>query len=261
MPEDEGPRQAWELISQWWDEQSGEGDPFHTHLIHPFIDRCLPLQPGDTLLDLACGNGSVARRFARRGVLVTAVDFSRGFIDIARAKSHGIAGITFEQLDLTSPEELQRLPATAFKAALCSMALHDMPDIDPLLSALPRVLEPGGRFVCSIVHPYFNSTPRMSLVSEDDFSQPTIVTTHSLRVFDYLTPASFLFRGKQEQPVPHPNYHRPLQAILASCFSVGLLMDGYFEPSAALMPDDVESTWKKIPTIPPVLILSFRLRS
>jgi hypothetical protein len=36
-------------------------------------------------------------------------------------------------------------------------------------------------------------------------------------------------------------------------------MDGYFEPSAALMPEGIESTWKKIPAIPPVLILSFRV--
>jgi 2-polyprenyl-3-methyl-5-hydroxy-6-metoxy-1,4-benzoquinol methylase len=255
------PRETWNQLSRWWDDQTGEGDAFHRHLIHPLLDRCLSLTRGSRLLDLACGNGAVARRFASRGVMVTAVDFSETFLEIAKAKGNDPGTIDYRLMDIGRGEELNHLATGSFDAAVCSMALHTLRDIDPLLTTLARVLVPNGRFVCSIVHPYFNSTPCMSIVSEDDFSQEPIRSTRSVRVFDYLTPVGFLARAKPDQPLPHHNYHRPLSALLAGCFAAGFVLHGYHEPSAALLPDDTKSLWKQLPTIPPVLVMSFRLTS
>jgi cyclopropane fatty-acyl-phospholipid synthase-like methyltransferase len=40
------------------------------------VERLLALQPGERVLDVACGNGVMARRLALLGGRVTAVDFS-----------------------------------------------------------------------------------------------------------------------------------------------------------------------------------------
>lgn len=250
---------TWEKLSGWWDEAIGEGDTFHQHLIYPFIESSLSLQAGDRLLDLACGNGCLGRRFAANGVLVTGVDFSSTFLEIARRKSERMEGVNYLLLDLTCPDHLAQLPETSFHAVVCSMALHNMHTIEPLVRAVARVIKPGGRFVCSTLHPYFNSTPSMSILKEEDFSQPLIEATHSIRIFDYLQPAAFLARGKQDQPMPHHNFHRPLQSLLQTFFAAGFVMDGYFEPSADLMPTEVQSRWKSLPGISPVLIISFRM--
>ncbi len=259
MEGDKEVRLAWDRLSVWWDLTFGDADPFHLQLVYPFLDECLALAPGQRLLDLACGNGALARRFARHGVRVTAVDFSRGFLDIAAGKSAELDGIEFLELDLTDPDDLARLPEHAFDAAVCSMALHDMERIEPLLCALPRALTANGKFACAIPHPHFNSTPQMSVLREDDYSQPAMVTTYSLRIRDYLSLAAFVHRVKDEQPLPHCNFHRPLQSILPSCFAAGFRMEAYYEPSGALLPEDSPSIWKKLPGIPPVLIMSFSL--
>jgi len=252
-------RAVWERIAAWWDEQCGEGDDFHTHLIHPFLDTCLQLPKGSVLLDLACGNGSLSRRFARRGIKVTAVDFSETFLTIARKRSASHLPIEFVKADLTDREDLQRIPSIGFDAALCSMALHNLGTIEPLLNRLAQVLKPSGAFVCSVPHPCFNSTPGLSMLKEDDFSPPVVTTTYSMRVKNYLSTAEFNLSAKKDQPEPHYNVHRPLQDILGHCFRAGFRMNAVFEPSGALLPAEIESRWKDAPEIPPVLVMSFEL--
>lgn len=48
------------------------------------IGRILSLAPGMTVLDLACGHGRIANRLAERGCVVTGLDASPGFLDLAR---------------------------------------------------------------------------------------------------------------------------------------------------------------------------------
>jgi SAM-dependent methyltransferase len=60
-------------------------------------------------------------------------------------------------VDATDEERMLALGEERFDAAVCNMALMDMPVIDPLMRALRRLLKPEGRFVFSVQHPAFNS--------------------------------------------------------------------------------------------------------
>lgn len=54
----------WDRNAGFWDGHFKEGNDFHRLLVSPSIERLLELQPGEQVLDVACGNGALARRLA-----------------------------------------------------------------------------------------------------------------------------------------------------------------------------------------------------
>jgi SAM-dependent methyltransferase len=75
----------WDRMAAWWDEKQGEeGDRWHRLLIEPPFERVIGDVGGLRVLEVACGNGRLARRMARGGATVTAVDASEGMILRAR---------------------------------------------------------------------------------------------------------------------------------------------------------------------------------
>jgi 2-polyprenyl-3-methyl-5-hydroxy-6-metoxy-1,4-benzoquinol methylase len=65
----------WEEMAAWWDEKQGEeGDLWHRTLIDPTLLRVLGPVENLDVLDLACGNGYIARKLARSEARVVGVD-------------------------------------------------------------------------------------------------------------------------------------------------------------------------------------------
>jgi SAM-dependent methyltransferase len=57
---------GWDHMAEWWDDHLGEeGDLWHRALIDPPLLRLAGQVSGKCVLDLACGNGYLSRRFAR----------------------------------------------------------------------------------------------------------------------------------------------------------------------------------------------------
>ncbi len=216
----------WERIADFWDDHLGEGNDFQKQLIMPATDRLLEPKPGQTILDIACGNGNYARRLAELGANVVACDLSERFLQRAKAKPGAAnAAIEYRRIDATDAEQLLTLEKNRFDSAVCSMALMDMPTVDPLLQTLPKLLKPGGRFVFSVPHPCFNSSgTRMTaeLVNESGHMEQTF----GIAVRDYLQTRPDLSSGILHQPEPHFCFHRPISMLLQSCFDSGFNVDG-----------------------------------
>ena len=138
---------AWDTNAAFWDQRMGEGNEFHRKLVEPATLALLELEPGQRVLEAACGNGQFARRIAGMGAAVTAFDFSAPMIDIAKARTGAVLSIDYRVIDAVDSGALLGLGEKRFDAAVCSMALMDMSDIAPLLGALPVLLKPSGRFV------------------------------------------------------------------------------------------------------------------
>jgi 2-polyprenyl-3-methyl-5-hydroxy-6-metoxy-1,4-benzoquinol methylase len=105
------------------------------------------------LLDLACGQGRIARALARRGASVLGVDISEELLGRAReiARDDGL-GVEYASVDVTAETALA---GERFDGVVCNFGLSDIDDLDAALAAVQRVLQPGGAFVFSILHPCF----------------------------------------------------------------------------------------------------------
>src|SRR5438132_9301411 len=80
-------RAVWDANAAFWDEHMEAGATWQQSLIEPAVERVLRLEPGERVLEIACGNGEFARRMAWLGAVVVAAGFSEPLLDPARA--HG----------------------------------------------------------------------------------------------------------------------------------------------------------------------------
>ena len=254
---------VWDGIAEWWDDQIGDGNNFQDYLIEPATERLLSLQPGEHVLDIACGAGRFTRRMAALGAAITAIDHSEKFIRRARERTTEHADkIEYRVLDASDTSALIALGRERFDAAVCTMGLMDMSSIEPLISTLPKLLKPGGRFVFSITHPVFNSGTSF-LVAEQYDKDGKISTRYGVTVTDYARPYVQMGIGIVGQPEPQHYFHRPTSLLFNTCFKYGFALDGMEEP---LFPEDFQGKSKmplsfyNMPTIPPVLVARMVLR-
>src|SRR5262245_36102606 len=248
-------REAWDVNARFWDERMAEGNDFFISLIWPSVEKLLRPQPGEKLLDIACGNGLTSRRLAQAGATVVAFDFSEEMISAAKTRS--IDGqIDYRMVDATDADALRALGSGTFDGALCNMALMDMSDIRPLMNAAASLLRPGGRFVFSTIHPCFNN-PSVVQMGELEDREGELVTTYSVKISRYLTPYTQLGLAMHGQPVPHPYFHRPLGMLLQEMFDAGFTLDALEE--RAFSPEysggSTPFSWSgQFSEIPPVLV-------
>jgi len=253
----------WDRLAEWWDDKIGDGNDFQDYLIEPATERLLALQPGEQVLDIACGAGRFARRMAALGATITAVDHSEKFIQRARERTPDHADkIEYRVLNASDTSALITLGEKRFDAAVCTMALMDMSSIEPLISTLPKLLKPGGRFVFSVTHPVFNSGSSR-LVAEQYDKDGEILTRYGVTITDYARPYAHMGLGIIGQPVPQHYFHRPISLLFNTCFRHGFVLEGLEEPT---FPEGFQGksrmplSYNNMPTIPPVLVARMVLK-
>lgn len=227
----------------------------------PSLVSLLAPQPGQRILDIACGNGLTSRRLAALGANVTAFDFSANLIEKARARSSNLPSlISYYVIDATDEQQLLSLGQESYDSALSNMALFDMADIETLFRTLPRLLKPTGTFVFSLMHPAFNNASSMHVMEE--FDDGEIKTIYSVKISRYMTSYHAKGLALRGQPKPQMYFERPLQYYLNLGFQNGFVLDGFEE--RAFPPDHPQTSplgWGgKFSEIPPALIARFRLK-
>ncbi|MCI4369371.1 MAG: class I SAM-dependent methyltransferase [Thermoplasmata archaeon] len=255
-------RRIWDENADWWDETVGEGNLTQQLILGPATDRLLVPRKGEEILDIACGNGHYARRLARTGARVVAVDISEKFLAKARSRSEkeGLK-IDFLSLDVTATEALSGLGRGRFDAAVCTMALMDIPDARAVFRGALAVLKEGGRFVFSITHPSFNQLGATKVAEEADDSAGSggLRTRYFVKVETYATPRSGRGIGIPGQPSPHYYFERPLGLLLKEAFDAGFRLDALEELTC---PEGMTPTrplsWPQFREIPPFLAARLR---
>jgi SAM-dependent methyltransferase len=132
------------------------GDSFSAtrHRIQPGVRRVLEMLNGDeSILDLGCGNGELARELAQRGQRGSylGVDFSLPLLRNAKSQPEGFSA-TFMQVDLTTLDKLSILDDLSFDFIFAFAVLHHIPSSDLRLNILKKIfqwLKPDGYFIHS----------------------------------------------------------------------------------------------------------------
>lgn len=248
-------KETWEKMGEWWDDNMDEGDIFHRYLVHPNVLRQLELTSDDNVLDLACGNGALTRKISHAiQKPVFGIDFSSTLLNRAKKRDAELGFQNIYRLgDLMDNQALNHYQDKKINKAVCSLALHDIEDITPLTENLASLLPKGGYVVIAVLHPCLNSG-NIGLANANTKDIAVMRST-------YIKSIRLLSCGKENQPQPHPHFHRSLSVLMNDFFSKGFLLDKCDEPIfsvdelSAIGPDFL---WAKMPEISPVLILRFR---
>jgi len=220
--------ESWDRMAGWYDAKQGDvGDLWHRTLIDPTFLRVVGDVRGRRVLDLACGNGYLSRRFARAGAKVVAVDASARMVERARAREdREPLGIEYHVADVV---HLSMLGAASFDLVACNMALMDIEDAAGAIREVARVLRSKGRFVASLAHPCFDQGPTSTWLLERFFR----TTNVSRKVTRYREPFhdEIPWEIAPGQIVTTTGYHRPLSWYAQVLREAGLLIQSLEEPA------------------------------
>lgn len=125
---------------EWNSSRYAENARFVSDLGQPVVDLLAP-QPGERILDLACGDGALTEKLVLAGAQVVGVDASSDMVEAARRR-----GIDARQMDAYHLEF-----SSEFDAVLSNAALHWMKrEPDEVLRGVHRSLKNGGRFAAEM---------------------------------------------------------------------------------------------------------------
>ncbi|EFY87644.1 methyltransferase type 11 [Metarhizium acridum CQMa 102] len=290
-----GIHSSWIENAEWWDTTMGlHGNKYWQQLQKPSLERLVPVQPGCRALDLATGNGLVARWLAGKGASVIASDGSEDMIKRAaqRSSPEEAERISYRLLDVTLAEAFEDLyksepavrekstPTTAlstgklvpanhvlawknggFDIVTCNMALMDISDLEPLADALPKLLKRGGIFFATLLHPIFftsGATRFVEVVTNEATGEYYNARGKVIR--EYREKAPWRGVAVNGQPAFQLYFHRPLDVLLGTFFKTGLVMDNveelYFDETDAIRERPESSA--NYTQIPAIMALRFR---
>src|SRR5438874_4488280 len=136
------PKTDWGGVAQWYDQLVGdEGSEYQREVVLPGVIRLLAPKADESMLDIACGQGVLARMLHERGVKMTGVDAARELIAAARQRSD--PAITYHVGDARKLADV--VPVTDhFDAAACVLAIQNIHPIHGIFEGVARALKSTG---------------------------------------------------------------------------------------------------------------------
>ncbi|MBI5140034.1 MAG: methyltransferase domain-containing protein [Candidatus Vogelbacteria bacterium] len=219
---------GWGRVANWYDELLGKDGSYQADVILPSVLRLLDIKNGETVLDLATGQGFFARHFRDLGAKVIASDVSHELIDIARkadlSQGNGkdLPAGRQESIKyfIEASNNLNFLPDGSVDKIAIILALQNIEDISGTFTECFRVLKSGGRLVLVINHPALR-VPKESSWGFDEKGD-----VQFRRVDRYLSEFKVAIKmhpGEKDSPFT-VSFHRPLQYYFKMLCSAGFLV-------------------------------------
>ena len=176
---------------------------------------------GTRVLDLACGWGPLSRELADRGAIVTGVELSEPLLERARAvETDQPRGICYIHGDASTQAWWDH---QSFDGVVCNMALMDIDNLDAAAVTIGEVLQPGGWFNISLLHPCFPGEAR-----SDGDTLPSWPPQRGYGTEGWWTTESVGVRGHVGAN------HRKLSTYLNALLAAGLEFTRFTEPDPLL---------------------------
>ncbi|MEV8372197.1 class I SAM-dependent methyltransferase [Kribbella sp. NPDC056861] len=195
-------------------------DPDGAGLIDPTFDALAGEVRGQRVAAVACGQGRDARRLADLGAEVVGIDASESLLAHARElERQSPRGIEYVHGDA---QDLRPLADASFDGVVCYMALMDIPELEPTLRSVARILKPDGWFVAVITHPCYKSPAHGELVDHVEGTYRRIAG----RYFEEGPHNS----ATRWEILPRVAYHRMLSTYVNTLVGAGLSIEQMAEP-------------------------------
>jgi ubiquinone/menaquinone biosynthesis C-methylase UbiE len=233
-------------IAEWYDSWVGTHS-MREDAFFPAVEALMGEVAGRRICDLACGQGRVARHLADRGASVVGIDLSARLLAIARHYEEAVPrGIEYRHGDARS---LDSIADSTFDGVVCHMALMDIPDLAPTLHSVARILQPGGWFVFSILHPCYHTARS----GEMALPEGTVRT-----IGRYFVEGYWRSDTRPGPPGKVGAYHRTLSTYVNALTEAGLTLERMSEPRptddladapSLLSRSDWRPVWEEVPAV------------
>lgn len=199
---------SWGRVANWYNNLiEKDKDSYQRKLILPSLIRLLEIKKGETIVDLACGQGFFAREFSKLGARVIGVDISPELIDIAKqdkSSPRDEAGVKYH---VSSADNLSFIKDGSVDKVVIILSLQNIENTNGVIKEASRVLKSNGKLFVVLNHPAFR-IPKESSWGWDEAKK-----------IQYRRLDSYISESK-EQIQMHPgekpwektiSFHRPLQ--------------------------------------------------
>lgn len=194
---------SWNKVSNWYDDLLKDDDSYQAKVIVPNLLRVLSLKKGESVYDLACGQGYFANIFAHEGANVVASDLSKNLIETAKKNSK--EKISFY---ITPAHRAQFLKDNSIDTIVIVLAIQNIENVGEVFAECNRVLKKGGRIVLVLNHPSFR-VPQGSDWYFENGVQSRLVSQYlsPSKIFIDMTPGEKNPKNK----IKTISFHRSLQ--------------------------------------------------
>src|SRR5437870_4280129 len=137
------PEDAWSAVADAWDANVDEIDAHSVGATAALLDR-VAVQPGDRVLELAAGPGSLGATWSQlvgpAGAVVVS-DISPGMVEVARCRNAALGNVETAVIDAAAIDRADG----SFDVVACRMGLMFTSDPAVAFAEILRVLRPDGR--------------------------------------------------------------------------------------------------------------------
>ncbi len=228
-------RQGWESEAQNWVKfaRTPGHDHSHDETNMPALLDLLPA-PGRATLDVACGEGRLARQLQSLGHRVAGIDASPTMVQFAGGHASAAPAVLADATGLPFRDG-------AFDLAVAYMCLHDIDDMPHAVAEIARVLGRSGRLCAAIPHPISTA----GSFQGRDAGAPFVISASYLETAPLRMVAD---RGGIR--LTFHSEHRPLESYTRALEASGLLIEAIREvkpPDHLAGRDPAARRWQRIP--------------
>jgi ubiquinone/menaquinone biosynthesis C-methylase UbiE len=210
------------MASNWMDrlnaqlyEEYAQSFPMYRVLGKKLIEVA-EIQPGQTVVDLACGTGIVTvqlqEQLQDQGKII-GVDMSPAMLEIARQKLPMV-----EFIEARGEQLHEVLPESSVDVVICNSAFWQM-DVEKALAAIKHILKPGGRFIFNL-----GESDRILSSKSSSPSLHRIMWHIAVEEYNYVRPQS-----SSTRPKPLLTMGTPFEEVYALLKTVPLTLQSYEE--------------------------------
>ena len=207
---------SWNKVSKWYNKSVGEkGNYFHQTVVIPGVVRLLRLGKESKVLDIACGQGVLARHIPK-DIKYCGVDMGKDLIETARKLDNNI----LHKYVVANVTEKLPVEETFDKVALI-LALQNIKEPHKTIKLITEKMDKNGELVIVMNHPYFR-IPRQTSWGIDETNK-----IQYRRVDKYMSSMEIpmtMHPGMKNSAVTW-SYHRPLSSYISMMAENGLLIE------------------------------------